>query len=150
MFTVAGLAMLAFGVLSIPFTIMGSLDRSAMTKGTVVGVKMHPTLDDTLYLPKVTFVPKGGGRSIEFTSKTGTDGWKNRVGESVAVRYDPADLTNAKIDSIGQTYGLSFTTIVLGAVFLFIGLRDDWGGESLLERIRRRNVCRNRDKHPAA
>ena len=137
-FFFVGLAMLAFGVLSIPFTIMGVADRSATTKGTVVGVNVHTIEDGVLYLPTVTFVTEGG-RSIRFTSNTnlGGGGWKDRIGESVTVNYDPADPTNAKIDSFGQLWGLSIVLFVLGGGFVYVGTRDGEDGESLLKRVRR-------------
>ena len=146
--TVVGLAMLAFGVLSILFT-MSFVNRSAMTEGTVVGVRIHTIEDSVLHLPTVTLVTEGG-RSIEFTSNTnfGTGGWQDRIGESVTVRYDSADPTNAKIDSFGQLWGLSVSMIVMGGVFIFIGIRDGEDGESLLRRLRRQTVFRNRVEHP--
>ena len=98
-----GLATLAFGVLSIPFTIMGFMDRSATTQGTVVGVQSKFAGEDNLYLSTVRFATEDG-RSIVFTSNTGDDAWLFRIGESVTVGYDPADPTNAR-EPIGSHGG---------------------------------------------
>ena len=132
-FAVAGLAMLAFGVLSIPFTIMGFVDRSATTEGTVVGVNSKFAGEGNLYLPTVRFVTEDG-RSIVFTSNTGEDVWTDRIGESVTVRYDPADPTNARIDSFFQLWGGSIIPIVIGGGFIIFGSGM---------------FSRNRDEHPA-
>ena len=120
-FAVVGLATLAFGVLSIPFTIMGFVDRSATTEGTVVGVEINNHMEGISYFPTVRFVTEDG-RSIVFTSNTSGE-WKDRIGESVTVRYDPADPINAKIDSFFQLWGLSVTLLVLGGAFTFVGIR---------------------------
>ena len=133
--TVIGLAMLAFGVLSIPGNI-NFVNTSATTEGTEVGVKSKFTGEDNIILPTVTFVPEGG-RSIVFTSNTGGQQWMFRIGESVTVRYDPADPTNARMDSFFQLWGSSAIPILIGGAFIFFSIHDD---ESLLNRFRRRKV----------
>ena len=120
-FTVAGLALLAFGVISIPGTI-SLVINSEMTEGTVVGVSQHQQMEGgPTYAPTVTFVTKDG-RSIRFTSNVSSGSWKDRIGESVTVRYDPADPTNARIDSLFQLWGRSIIPIALGLAFIF-GIR---------------------------
>jgi hypothetical protein len=119
-FTVLGLAILAFGVYFI-FDTISFVNRSATTaEGTVVEVERKFLREGTIIVPTVTFVTEEG-RSIVFTSNTGRGGWKDRIGESVTVRYDPADPTNAKIDSFYQLWGLSAIFFGIGGMFIVFG-----------------------------
>ena len=126
-FTVAGLASIAFGIYSIPGTI-SLVINSETTEGTVVDVSQRPQMEGgPTYAPTVTFVTKDG-RSIKFTSNVSSGSWKDRIGESVTVRYDLADPANARIDSLSQLWGGSIIPIGLGLAFVF-GSRWFFGDE---------------------
>ena len=45
-----------------------------------------------------------------------------RVGETVAVKYDPSDPTIAEVDSFATLWGLVLLRSGFGAVFLIMGL----------------------------
>ena len=116
------MAMLALGVYFIVDTI-AFVNRYATIEGTVVGVERKTVGMEggPMDFPTVRFVIEGG-RSIVFTSNSGeSDRWQERIGESVTVRYDQADPTNAKIDSFFQLWGLSAILFGIGGVFLFLG-----------------------------
>ena len=115
-FTVAGLALLAIGVISIPGTI-SFVNRSVVTQGTVVGVESEFAGEGNVYLPTVRFITQDG-QSIVFTSSTGEDAYLSRIGESVTVRYVPADPTDARIDSFLQLWGGLIIPAVIGGVFI--------------------------------
>ena len=119
-FTVVGLGSLAFGVISIPFTI-SFIISSAVTEGRIVGENRKAEMEGGFsYAPIVRFVTKDG-RSI--TSSSNIYGSRHRIGESVTVRYDPADPENAKIDSFSQLWGWSYIPLILGGMFIFFPRR---------------------------
>ena len=129
-FIVIGLSFLGFGVAITTDTFSSYVNRTAKAEGTVVGVKTHRLWEGSTSLPMVRFVTEGG-RSIEFTSHTGSDllqalrlrpSWKDRIGKSVTVRYDSADPTDARIDSFFQLWGgIEFPLI--GGLLTFFGVR---------------------------
>ena len=127
---VIGLGFLAFGVISFITDTIGTYAiRTATAEGTVVGEKFHSTDEGRIRLPVVAFVT-GGGQSIEFTSNTGGRG--DEIGDSVTVRYDPAQPTNAKIYSFFHIWNGAIFWTVVGGIMIFIGFRQlrsrDTGG----------------------
>ena len=122
-FPLAGLAILAFGIYSFVNTII-FVNGSATTEGTVVGVESKPVdlEHGNMDFLTVRFATEGG-RSVVFTSNTREGSlfseWRDRIGESVTVRYDPADPTNARIDS--DVWPGSIIALILGGVFILSG-----------------------------
>ena len=116
---VIGLGFLAFGVLFIITENIGnSVNRTAIAEGTVVGEKVKLVGENNVSLPTVTFVTEGG-RSIVFTSNTSG----GEIGESVTVRYDPADPIDARIDSFSHMWFVPAIFIVVGGILTFRGIR---------------------------
>ena len=102
---VIGLAFLAMGTLFIITESIGnSVNRTARAAGTVVEIESKDFGEDFTILATVGFVTQDG-RSIVSTLNTHQGGliywmeWKDRIGQPITVRYDPADPTNARIDS---------------------------------------------------
>ena len=119
---VIGLAFLAFGLFSITDTLSSLVSRTIKTEGTVVGVKWKTVSlehSDQAF-PIVRFVTESG-RTIEFTSNTGGGG--HREGESVPVRYDPADPTDAKIDEFYNLWFLPVVFLGVGGIIIFSDIR---------------------------
>ena len=115
---VIGLSFLVFGLLFIiTETIGNSVNRTAKAEGTVVGKKVKFMGEGNASFPTVKFVTEGV-RSIVFTNNT--DG--GRVGESVTVRYDPADPTDARIDSVSWPF-VPAIFIVVGGILTFSYIR---------------------------
>ena len=73
--------------------------------------------EDNGVFPVVTFVTDRG-RTIEFTSNTSG----GRIGESVTVRYDPDDPTDARIAGFSCMF-VPAIFIVVGGILTFFGIR---------------------------
>jgi len=124
-----GVSFLAVSVIFIiTETIGNSMNRTAIAKGTVVGIESQPMLESFAILANVKFVTEGG-QSLVSTLNTGEGGliewikWKDQIGESVSVRYDPADPTDARIDSVSGTYFGPAIFLVAGGLLTFFGIR---------------------------
>lgn len=115
---VIGLGFLAFCILFvITETIGNSVNRTAKAEGTVVGEEIKFMGEDNGVFPVVTFVTDRG-RTIEFTSNTSG----GRIGESVTVRYDPDDPTDARIAGFSRMF-VPAIFIVVGGILTFFGIR---------------------------
>lgn len=67
------------------------------------------------------------GESITVQSAVGSSPSGFRIGQSVRVRYDPADPSNAKIHTFFQTWGDSILPALVGIGFLAFVFYDIFG-----------------------
>ena len=74
-----------------------------------------------VYCPLVDFTT-AKGEPVRFESQFGTMPASHRVGQSVEVRYDPADPQKAKVDSATANWFVPGCTIAMGLAFLILGL----------------------------
>lgn len=96
----AGLA--AFGLLAGAVWAYFSQQRRMQSRvpatGTVVELAQRPGNRSTIFCPVVEFtVPSG--EKIRFTSEFGSRPASHTIGQTVAVRYDPADPQKAEVES---------------------------------------------------
>jgi Protein of unknown function (DUF3592) len=96
--------------------------RTAAT-GKVVGLvkRVFKPGSAGSYCPVVEFMA-ANGEAVRFESDFGTMPASHRVGQSIAVRYDPADPTQAEIDSPASRWLAPGCMIVMGLGFLGLGL----------------------------
>jgi hypothetical protein len=80
-----------------------------------------------VYCPIVEFTT-AEGQAVRFESASGTMPASHQVGQSIAVRYAPADPQQAEVDSTfarwlvpGIAIGIGAVFLILGAFFLLIG-----------------------------
>jgi hypothetical protein len=78
--------------------------------GTVVELERRLGRHSSIFCPVVEFSLPSGER-VRFTSDFGSRPASHQVGQSVSIRYDPADPHNAEIES-GMTTWL--TSLILG------------------------------------
>lgn len=102
------------------------LGRSKAATGTVVEIVVSTTdrpgkKARTTQRPLIEFRTENG-EPTRFKSELGTKNSSYSVGDTVPVLYDPADPTEARIDSFLTKYGLETLLSGLGTIFLAIGL----------------------------
>jgi hypothetical protein len=100
--------------------------RSRTATGTVMELRQERSssrerTSRTVYDPVVQFNTEGGA-VIEFRSNFGSNPPSHRKGESVPVRYDPADSQEAWIDTPASIWFATWILGGLGAVFTGIPL----------------------------
>lgn len=106
---VIGLIFLAVSISIFTAEIIGDRNRTSSTSGTVIGERIKNMGEGNVMLPVVRFAAEGGHR-VEIAPNTDGPG----IGKSVTVRYDPADPTNARIDSPNRWFGPAILLIVGG------------------------------------
>ena len=102
------------------------LHGSAAAMGLVIDVESKFMGEDNAILPIVTFVTEDG-RPVQFTSNVGEGfigGWAFRIGESVTVRYDPDNPTDARIDSFTQVWGSFYIPLLIGSAFILTNRKN--------------------------
>lgn len=97
--------------------------RGERATGTVVEVvkRVFTRGSAGVYCPVVAFFTPTG-QIVRFQSDFGTMPASHRVGQPVAVRYDPADPQKAALDSATANWLVPGITIAMGLVFLVMGL----------------------------
>jgi hypothetical protein len=100
--------------------------RSRTATGTVMELSQERSssregTSRTVYYPVVQFNTEGGA-VIEFRSNFGSNPPSHRKGESVPVRYDPAEPQEARIDTPASIWFATWILGGLGAVFTGIPL----------------------------
>ena len=136
-------ALLLIGVLfvliGIAVLISGVVAAVKQSRRSAAGVKATGTVVDLVtrvfnpgsagvYCPVVQFTT-ATGQPIRFESQFGTMPASHRVGQPIAVRYDPADPQKAEVDSAtanwfvpGCTLAMGLLFLVMGSVFVVIGI----------------------------
>jgi hypothetical protein len=111
---VAGLAAFAAGLFFSP--------RTARATGVVVAItRQDAARSQRLYHPVVEF--PAGGRTVRFESRTGNRRADAvRVGDKLAVVYDPGNPADARLDTPWQRWGMWLALAGLGGVLITIGV----------------------------
>lgn len=122
---IAAFALLA-GAVWAYFKQKGQMESRAPAEGTVIELVARAGRRGSIYCPVVEFGMPSGQR-VRFTSEFGSRPAGYQVGQRVKVRYDPADLQKAEIES-GLTLWLAPLILVfMGAIacclaVLFLGV----------------------------
>jgi hypothetical protein len=122
LFLTIGLAVLISGIVSVVKQKRKSA-RGVPTTGTVVNLikKVFNPGSAGVYCPVVQFTT-GNGQLIEFESAFGTMPASHRVGQTLAVRYDPANPQAAEVDSATANWFVPGCTMAMGLLFFSMGL----------------------------
>jgi hypothetical protein len=97
--------------------------RGIKATGTVVDLvtRVFNPGSAGVYCPVVDFTT-ATGQPVRFESQFGTMPASHRLGQSIAVRYNPADPQKAEVDSSTANWFVPGCTIAMGLAFLFLGL----------------------------
>lgn len=129
LFVLIGIAILIGGVVAAVKQARKSR-RGVATTGKVVDLvsRVFNPGSAGVYCPVVDFTT-ASGQPVRFESQFGTMPASHRVGQSIAVRYDPANPQKAEVDSAtanwfvpGCTIGMGLLFFVMGLVFVVIGI----------------------------
>ena len=129
LFVLIGLAVLIGGVVT-AIKQTRKVARGVTATGTVVDLvqRVFNPGSAGVYCPVVQFTT-ALGQSVRLESGFGTMPASHRVGQSIAVRYDPADPQKAEVDSVtsrwlapGCMIGMGIMFFAMGVVFLAIGI----------------------------
>ena len=128
-----------FGLIGLAVLISGIVAAFKQSRKSASGVKATGTVVNLVsrvfnpgsagvYCPVVDFT-SATGQPVRFESQFGTMPASHRVGQTIAVRYDPADPQKAEVDSVtanwfvpGCTIAMGLGFVVMGLVFLVIGI----------------------------
>ena len=96
--------------------------RGVAATGTVVDLvsRVFNPGSAGVYCPVVDFTT-ASGQPVRFESQFGTMPASHCVGQSIAVRYDPADPRKAEVDSATANWFVPGCTIAMGLMFLLMG-----------------------------
>jgi hypothetical protein len=121
LFALIGIAVLISGVVAAVKQVRKS-GRGVATTGTVVDLvkRVFNAGSAGVYCPVVEFT--ASGQPVRFESQFGTMPASHRVGQSIAIRYDPADPQKAEVDSATANWFVPGCTIAMGLLFLLMGL----------------------------
>ena len=129
LFVLIGLAVLIGGVVT-AIKQTRKVARGVTATGTVVDLvqRVFNPGSAGVYCPVVQFTT-ALGQPVRFESGFGTMPASHRVGQSIAVRYDPADPQKAEVDSAtsrwlvpGCMIGMGIMFLAMGVVFVAIGI----------------------------
>ncbi len=129
LFVLIGLAVLIGGVVS-AIKESRKAARGVHATGTVVDLvqRVFNPGSAGVYCPVVQFTT-ATGQPVRFESGFGTMPASHRVGQSIAVRYDPANPQEVEVDSAtsrwlvpGCMIGMGIMFLAMGVVFLVIGI----------------------------
>jgi hypothetical protein len=122
LFALIGIAVLISGAVAAVKQVRKS-GRGVATTGTVVDLvkRVFNAGSAGVYCPVVEFTA-ASGQPVRFESQFGTMPASHRVGQSIAIRYDPADPQKAEVDSATANWFVPGCTIAMGILFLLMGL----------------------------
>jgi len=122
LFGLIGLAVLVAGVVAAVKQSRKSASGKKAT-GTVVNLvtRVFNAGSAGVYCPVVDFT-SATGHPVRFESQFGTMPASHHVGQTVAVRYDPADPQKAEVDSATANWFVPGCTIAMGLGFLLMAL----------------------------
>jgi len=122
LFLLIGLAVLISGIIA-AVKQKGKIARGVPATGTVVDLvrKIFNPGSAGVYCPVVQFTT-GAGQLIKFESGFGTMPASHRVGQTIAVRYDPTNPQSAQVDSASGNWFVPGCTIAMGLLFFAMGL----------------------------
>jgi hypothetical protein len=121
-FVLIGVAVLIGGAVAAVKQVRRS-GRGVAATGTVVDLlsRVFNPGSAAVYCPVVEFTA-ATGQPVRFESQFGTMPASHRVGQSIAVRYDPANPQKAEVDSATANWFVPGCTIAMGLGFLVMGL----------------------------
>jgi hypothetical protein len=102
--------------------------RSTEVDGEVIRLERSRTGGQTstvVYAPVFSFTA-ADGRAYTVTSKVSSSAPGFSVGDSVRVRYDPANPEGARIHTFFQTWGAALISGAVGAGFVAFGCKLLW------------------------
>ena len=132
-FAAIGAALVAIGV-AITRSNRGFERRAARARGQVVDVRWEaigPPGDKIMTGFPVLRFTLPGGEAVETVARTGTSIDAMKEGEAVDVLYDPADPSQARVDSRASSAGSTLAGaafMVIGGAFVVLGLALLAGG----------------------
>ena len=102
-----------------------TLQNRVAATGTVVKLTQQNTARGYILCPVVEFTIPSGER-IRFTSEFGSRPASHTIGQSIAVRYDPADPQNAEVESTMSLWLVPLIMVFMGMIagcllVLFLG-----------------------------
>lgn len=108
-----------------------------VTPGTVTGLEESTTDGSTTYSPVVEFT--ANGQTYTFESDNASSPPAYQVGETVNVRYDPADPSTAQIDKLTERWLMPILLIpsmLCGSIILtFVMVRAWRRGDDVLSQV---------------
>lgn len=92
------------------------------TTGTVTDLRFSKDRDSSSgsWFPEITFEDESG-QKITFESSFGSSGYRNALGKTIGVIYQPGDAQNARIDNKAGLYLGSIISGIFSLVLLIIG-----------------------------
>jgi len=122
LFLIIGIAVLVYGIVTAVKQVRKSA-RGVPATGTVVDLvkKVFNPGSAGVYCPVVQFTTSNG-QPIRFESDFGTMPASQQVGQTIAVRYDPANPQAAEVDSTTANWFVPGCTIAMGLAFLLMGV----------------------------
>ena len=129
LFALIGVAVLIGGVVTAVRQSRQTAGHVAAT-GTVVDLvkRIINPGSGGVYCPVVEFTT-GTGQAVRFESDFGTMPATHRVGQTIAIKYDPADPQKAEVDSAtsrwfvpGCMAGMGLGFLLMGLIFMVIGI----------------------------
>ncbi len=124
----ASLGIVALAVLAaagvVAWGIRGETAGWQRTTGTVVGAKTLKSGRSTVWRAVVRFKTAAGETELQSRWGTSGEGFARgyRVGQELAVVYDPANPGEARIDSIGELWAPALVPLVPGLAFLLASI----------------------------
>ena len=92
-----------------------TLQSRVATTGTVVELTQQNTTRGYILCPVVEFtIPSG--EKIRFTSEFGSRPASHTIGQSIAVRYDPADPQKAEVESAMSLWLVPLIMVFMGVI----------------------------------
>ena len=122
LFVLIGVAVLIGGIVAAVKQARKSA-RGVAATGTVVDLarRVFNPGSAGVYCPVIDFTTVTG-QPVRFESQFGKMPASHRVGQTVAVRYDPADPQKAEVDSATANWFVPGCTIAMGLGFLVMGV----------------------------
>ena len=106
------------------FTLNSGMDMAKngiKTTGVITDLDISVSEDKSkTYFPIIEFTTQEN-QQIEFRSSMGSSSYRNSIGQSIDIIYNPANPQDAIIDSFFGVYGLSIFLGIFGGVFTLIG-----------------------------
>lgn len=121
LFTLIGLG--SFGWMSFEVFVANKfLSQAERTFGTVIRFEEKEDHDGTPdYYPVISF-QANSGEAYSYTATIGMNPPSYKIGERVRVLYPTIDPSGAKLDSIGEIWGMVILSGIMGIAFLPAGL----------------------------
>lgn len=119
-FGIVGLILLVASIF-VYFNTRAFIDRSVITTGTVVDMSAEWDEDhDRVYYPIIEFETATGERA-SFKSNVSSTTPDDDIGNTVPVRYDPADPDNAGVNTFLALWFATIFLVIIGVVFTVLG-----------------------------